>query len=102
MVHIKTSGVSGSQPIEGESSTEGCLVRTLSGGEWGPWNMRTECSAIIEQQVKTILSQSGCLVDSEAGTTQAEAGTTDDVDDAMIMSSAGETMELFIPSRNKT
>merc|ERR1719342_1189213 len=50
--------------------------------------MRTECSAIIEQQVKTILAQSGCLVDYEAGTTKAEAGTTDDVDDAMIMSSA--------------
>merc|ERR1719206_671220 len=39
--------------------------------------MRTECSAIIEQQVKTILAQSGCLVDSEAGTTEAEAGTTE-------------------------
>jgi len=102
MVHIKTSGVSGSPPVEGESSTEGCLQRIFSGGEWGPWSMRTECSAIIEQQVKTILTKSGCQVDSEAGTIKAEAGTTDDVDDAMIMSSAGETMELFIPSRNKT
>merc|ERR1719206_551147 len=64
--------------------------------------MRTECSAIIEQHVKTLLAQSGCLVDSEAGTTEAEAGTADDVDDAMIMSSAGVTVELFIPSRNKT
>merc|ERR1719315_557669 len=31
--------------------------------------MKTECSAIIEQQVKTILAQSGCVVevDSKAG-----------------------------------
>merc|ERR1719233_2136262 len=49
--------------------------------------MRTECSAIIEHQVKTILAQSGCPVDSKAA-----GGTTNNDDNAMIMSSAGETV----------
>jgi len=107
IVHINTlSGVSGSSPVEGESSTEGCLQRTFSRGEWGPWTMRTECSAIIEQQVKSILAQSGCVVDSKAGggkSNNDEGGKNNtSIDDAMIMSSAGETVELFIPSRNKT
>merc|ERR1719244_1799689 len=51
--------------------------------------MKKECSAIIEQQVKAILAQSGCIVDSKAG---GGKSNTDDagknntsIDDAMIM-----------------
>merc|ERR1719153_2000945 len=58
--------------------------------------MKTECSAIIEQQVKTIIAQSGCVVDFKAGggTNKNDAVKNNtDIDDAMIMSSAGETVE---------
>jgi len=97
-VLIQISGVPGS-PGEGESSTEGCLQRIFTGGEWGPWTMRQECSQIIQQQVQTILAQSGCSTEAK---NSANVSTTEILDDAMIMSGGGASVELFIPSRNQT
>jgi len=96
-VSITISGVPVS-PGEGESSTEGCLQKIFRGGEWGPWTIRQECSQIIQEQVKSILAQSGC---SKEAKDPANVSKTEISDDAMIMS-GGTSVELFIPSLNKT